>query len=182
MTNLEEFACLIKNRNKIDERISELTSRPASTGHIGEYLAKEIFEIVLDKSAAKKGVDGTFDKDGLKGSVNIKYYTSDYRFLIIDACRDNRPDYFLIFRGSSIKKTSSKDIYYPLDIHSVHLFESEPLVCSLKANRVQIGKPPSRATSVKTCYWEAAQIYPCQKNKDLLVSEKQKRQLALFQE
>ena len=101
-------------------------------------------------------------------------------YLIIDPDREKRPCYFLVLRGSSKRSPKSRGTHYPLDIHSVHLFESEQLVCTLSDNGVPVGKTRSRATSVKTELWDKAQIYPCQNNKALNVSNEQAKKLALF--
>ena len=52
---LEPLAMFIKQRNEIDKDISEIIGRPAERGHIGEFVAAEIFGIELHESASSQG-------------------------------------------------------------------------------------------------------------------------------
>jgi hypothetical protein len=75
MEELENLARLIKARNKIDDEIASVIGRPPERGHVGEYVAANIFRIVLNQSAAQPGNDGYFSEGPLTGkSVNIKCY------------------------------------------------------------------------------------------------------------
>ena len=42
---MERLARLLNDRNSIEREIGEIIGRPALTGHIGEYIAAEIFNI-----------------------------------------------------------------------------------------------------------------------------------------
>ena len=76
MNDLQRLAELIRNRNSIERNIASITGRPALTGHTGEYIAANIFDIQLVESASEKGIDGHFNTGPLAGrSVNIKWYT-----------------------------------------------------------------------------------------------------------
>lgn len=67
MNGLEKLVTLLSELNSIGEKISDITQRPASRGHTGEYIAAEIFDIELEESANAKGFDGRFR------SVNISF-------------------------------------------------------------------------------------------------------------
>ena len=76
MRDLERLANLIKARNSVDLRIAGLIGRPATLGHVGEFIASKVFHIVLVESASQKGIDGYFADGPLSGcSVNVKWYT-----------------------------------------------------------------------------------------------------------
>ena len=106
---MERLARLLNDRNSIDKEIGEIIGRPALTGHIGEYIAAEIFDIALSDSASEKSLDGYFQSGVLDGkSVNIKYYTVSGR--ILDLTPDSLPDYYLVMMGSSISKESSRNM------------------------------------------------------------------------
>ena len=126
MSELKRLASLLSNRNSIDEEIGVIIGRPASTGHIGEYIAAEIFDIKLSESASEKSLDGYFQSGSLaNSSVNIKYYT--VRGSILDITPDSLPDYYLVMMGSSVSSESSRGMVYPANIASVHIFESSSL-------------------------------------------------------
>ena len=50
--NLNHLAKLLSNRNSIDKEIGDIIGRPALTGHIGEYIAANVFDIALSESAS----------------------------------------------------------------------------------------------------------------------------------
>ena len=47
MTDLILLSQLIKSKNEVDNKIARIINRPAMIGHVGEYLAADIFEIEL---------------------------------------------------------------------------------------------------------------------------------------
>ncbi|MGH4017101.1 MAG: hypothetical protein ACRDSL_24875 [Pseudonocardiaceae bacterium] len=51
---------LVRERNAIDERITQIIQRPVVSGHLGEWLAAQIFNVELEKSAVTAGIDGYF--------------------------------------------------------------------------------------------------------------------------
>ena len=175
MDNLEQLAALLSNRNSIDKEIGAIIGRPAITGHIGEYIAADIFNIKLSESASKKSIDGYFQAGSLAGSsVNIKYYT--VKGNLLDVTPDSLPDYYLVMTGSSVSGQSSRGMTYPTNIDSVHVFESPSLMTDLRKRGVQIGI----ATSVVRHLWDAAEVYPKQTNKALSISQEQIKKLHLF--
>ena len=75
MHDLTKLAQLIKQRNLLEEEITAVIGRPAQIGHLGEYIAAQIFDIQLEESAVAKGIDGYFQSSPIKNrSVNIKWY------------------------------------------------------------------------------------------------------------
>ena len=96
MENLEELAKLLSKRNSIDEEIGAIIGRPALTGHVGEYIASQVFNIELSDSASEKSIDGYFRSGNLVGrSVNIKYYTVKGSILDITPERAQADWYFV---------------------------------------------------------------------------------------
>jgi len=171
MTELQHIANLINERNKLEERISAVTGRPASIGHLGEYIASKIFGIRLAENANHKGVDGWIDNGPLKDrSVNIKWYAKHES--ILDMCREAGPDYYLVLAGP--KQAPTRAIGpRPCLIESVDLFEETSLRGVVTA---KIGI----ATSVRREVWEQHQIYPVQTSAILVLTEEQRVLLRAF--
>jgi len=67
MNELRELAKLIKQKNELEKKISEIINRLALTGHVGEFIASRVFDIELAKSAAEPLIDGYFRSGNLKG-------------------------------------------------------------------------------------------------------------------
>ena len=175
MNNLKKLSNLLSKRNLIEGEIGKIIGRPAITGHLGEYIASNIFDIKLSESASHKGLDGYFQSTVLKGaSVNIKWYLVQGNLLDITPLY--LPDYYLVMLGSSTNQSSSKGKIYPAKIGSVHLFKSSLLVSQLNKKGVKIGT----ATSVSKDMWDIAEIYPRQKSCEILVTEEQKELIELF--
>jgi len=175
MKRLEKLAELIHVKNKIDDKIAEIIGRPSLIGHIGEYIASEIFKIELEQSAVEKGIDGRFTQGPLKEqTVNIKFYAK--RENLLDVNLDYLPDYYLVITGPKSSPISSRGAARPWLISSVYLFNSQKLMNELKNCDVKIGI----ATSVISKLWDEAEIYPNQSNKIISLSEEQVQQLRLF--
>ena len=69
--NLEELADLLRSRNQLDQQISVIIGRPATAGHIAEFVAAAVFDIDLEEAANNQGYDGHFRTGPLAGrSVN----------------------------------------------------------------------------------------------------------------
>ena len=175
MNDLEKLSELIKTRNSIEKEISKVIQRPAFSGHLGEYIASKIFNIDLNISATQKGHDGVFKSDSLQGkTVNVKLYSK--RESLLDINLDSPPDYYLVLSGPKYSEMSSKNTVRPLVIASVFLFNSQTFLQQSKQRGVKI----SKQTSTTESQWNNAEIYPIQKNKDLIISEEQKNLLSLF--
>ena len=66
LEQLERVAALIAERNAVDAEIGAITGRPVVAGHLGEWIAAQIFDITLESSAVAKGIDGHFASGALK--------------------------------------------------------------------------------------------------------------------
>jgi len=176
MTELEELSKLLQKRNDIDSQISKIIRRPAEKGHLGEYIASQIFDIKLNTSATNKGSDGVFRGGVMSGmQVNIKFYAKREGILDVNTTT-SPPDYYLVLTGPKSSAVSSRNSVRPWIIESVYLFNHHSLVEKLRAKGLGIGV----ATSVSKEYWVDAEVYPSNNNKVLILNENQKKNLALF--
>ncbi|MGE5483491.1 MAG: hypothetical protein ACM3X4_00565 [Ignavibacteriales bacterium] len=175
MESLVELAALIKQKTLIDSKIAAMIGRPAQLGHIGEYVASKVFGIALNDSASAKGSDGWFKSGPLNGrTVDVKWYGK--REGLLDINPDGVPDYYLVFTGPKTAAGSSRGTTRPWVIEAVYLFDAPRLVKTLTAGGLRVGI----ATSVKQEFWDEAEIYPVQRNRVYVVSDEQRRDLALF--
>ena len=175
MQELPKLAGLVRKRNEIDQQIAEVINRPASMGHLGEFIASRIFRIALESSATNKGYDGRFTDGPLAGrTVNVKFYGKLERLLDLNLAAI--PDFYLVLTGLVSPAVTSRGGSRPAVIESVFLFEAAPLMEALIARRVKRGV----ATSVVKSLWDAAEVYPTSRSPDLVVSGEQRGALALF--
>lgn len=120
MTNdqLSETARLLHERNRIDARIAEIIGRPMTSGHLGEWIASEVFGIELEHSASAKSLDGRFRAGPLHGkTVNVKWYLK--REGILDMTDADTLDYYLVMTGPSSAAASSAGSTRPWCIENV---------------------------------------------------------------
>ena len=172
---LRRLASLIRQRNDVDREIATIIGRPAHPGHIGEFVAAEIFDIDLHESATHKGEDGHFASGPLAGrSVNVKKSSTDEGLLNIRP--DALPDFFLVLTGPRTQAASSRGTTQPWTIEQVFLFEAAPLVEQLRERGVRIGI----ATSVRRHLWDDAMIYPSPSNPALRLTPEQVSMLEMF--
>lgn len=172
---LERLAELIAQRNAVSAEITAVTGRPALIGHLGEFIASEIFDIRLESSATNKGFDGRFASGPLSGrTVDVKWYGKQEG--ILDLRTADLPDYYLILTGPASSATSSHGEERPWLIEHVHLFEAASLDRAVAARGVKIGA----ATSVARELWEAAEVYPNPTCEALRLGEEQRHALGLF--
>jgi hypothetical protein len=180
---------LLKERNILDEKIARLIGRPATTGHIGEYIAASIFNIALENSASNKGYDGRFLEGPLAGrTVDIKCYTKHEN--VLDLPQDaallppTLPSYYLVLTGTKSAALSSRNTHRPLVIESIFLFEAIKLIRTLDLRANQLGRKVKfgLSTSIPKQFWDEAKLYPTQRNQTLVLSPEQKRILAVFHE
>jgi hypothetical protein len=173
---MKELAVLIHERNRISMKIATIIGRPALSGHIGEYIASIIFEIILETNANAKGIDGVFTKHPLNNkTVNIKLYGKQES--ILDISKGNLADYYLVLSGNNGSQTSSKGKTRPLIISQVFLFNMKKLMPKLQERGVKIGI----ATSIRKNDWQEAMIYPNQNNLELILNQKRKDLIQLFE-
>lgn len=173
--SLENLSELLTEMNSIGEKISEITQRPATIGHTGEYIAAEIFDIELEESANAKGFDGLFRSGTLAGkSVNVKWYGKlEY---MLDINPDALPEYFLVMTGPKAKVLTSKGGIRPWLIDYVFLFNAAELMIELNARGVKIGI----ATSVRKHEFQDAEIYPNKRHMSYRMTDDQMGKLMAF--
>jgi hypothetical protein len=172
---LAQLAKLIRMRNEVETEIARIIQRPASIGHLGEYIASAVFKIELVKSASNKGYDGWFRSGALSGkTVNVKWYAR--REGIIDINADALPDYYLVLAGPRINVTDRQMRTRSWVIRSVHLFEATKLVQELARKGIGIGI----AASVRASLWEEAEVYPRAMRDDVVLTEDQRTALHRF--
>jgi len=174
-TELERLAEVLTEMNAIGNRISDITGRPATIGHTGEYIASRIFDIELEESASAKAIDGRFRSGKLAGrTVNIKWYGKlEY---MLDITPDELPDFYLVMTGPKNQGSVSRGGIRPWVISHVFLFKAAELARELHARGVKIGT----ATSVVKHEWEVAEIYPDQRNLGFRPTDEQMAQLLAF--
>ena len=163
MTDVPRVAELIRARNRIDAALTACIRRPALPGHLGDWIAAQIFGIELNQQPAK-GVDGRF-ADGR--TVNIRWYLKQDNLLDL---REDGPECYLVLTGPKV----ATDVR-PMVIDSVYLFDAAAVVAALRARGLKIGV----ASSVRAQQWEAAEIYP-RHNPAFPLTEEQRDLLALF--
>lgn len=172
---IESLAEVISEYNFLGNRISEITQRPATIGHTGEYIAAAIFDIELEESASAKGIDGQFHSDKLAGrTVNVKWYGKlEY---MLDINPGALPDFFLVMTGPKTLGPTSKGGIRPWLIEYVFLINAAELMIELEARGVKIGA----ATSVRKHEWQAAEIYPNKRSMVYRMTDEQMEMLAAF--
>ena len=179
MNNLKLLASRLTRRNAIDEKIVVLIGRPAIRGHIGEWIAQEIFRVTLEKDANQKIIDGQFADGPLdKKTVNVKWYGKHGEGLL-DINPDSVPDYYLVMTGPKAVAMRGQRPPRPLVITEVFLFNGPALVERLRGLGVRVGV----ATFVRKHEWEAARVYPAAASgARLTLTGVQREELRLFAE
>lgn len=173
MTDLTSLAGLLRERNAIDERISQIIKRPMTSGHAGEWIASRIFDLELVPSAANPAYDGRFKSGPLVDkTVNVKWYLKQDGLL--DMTVSPAPDYYLVMTGP--RTTLGDAATRPWRVSTVYLFDARSLLAEQQLHGVKIGV----ATSVRQATWAAAEIHPNTVSEALVLSPEQHQQLALF--
>ncbi|MFJ8963201.1 hypothetical protein ACIRG5_27820 [Lentzea sp. NPDC102401] len=159
MSAMDRVAALIQERNRIDAELSACIGRPALTGHLGDWIAAQVFGI----------------GDGRLGggrTVGVRWYTKREGLLDL---KEQGPDLYLVLAGPKSAAASSRGTTRPLVIDAVYLFDAAAVVAELRARGCRIGT----ASSVRTELWDAAEIYP-RRNPSFPLTSEQREQLALF--
>jgi hypothetical protein len=172
---IRRIAQLLHARNTIDAEIATLMHRPMTSGHLGEWIASEIFDIELEPSAVAAGIDGSFRSGPLQGqTVNIKWYLK--REGLLDTSESMRLDYYLVLAGPLSAAASSRGSTRPWCIEAVFLFDAR----QLRAEQAERAVKRGVASSVVKRQWEAAEIYPAASNPIVAISPRQAEMLDLF--
>ena len=170
----EQVVGLLRQRNAIDAQIAELVGRPALTGHLGEWIAAQVFGLDLAINANRKAIDGRFTQGALAGStVNVKWYAK--REGLVDMAKSDGPDYYLVLAGPKAAAMSSRNGVRPLVVENVYLFSGPELDADLRSR----GRVVGTAASVRAALWEAAEIYP-RASERLPLTDRQREMLELL--
>ncbi len=146
-----------------------------TSGHLGEWIAAEIFDIELEPSAVAAGIDGRFRSGALQGrAVNVKWYLK--REGVLDTTDSTALDYYLVLAGPPSAAGSSRGTARPWCIRAVYLFDARQLRAEQTARGVRQGV----ASSVIKQQWAAAEIYPSAANPQLSITSQQTAQLRQF--
>jgi hypothetical protein len=171
---IRRIAQLLRERNALDEEIAAITHRPMTSGHLGEWIAAQVFDIQLEQSAIAAGIDGTFRSGPVQGcTVNIKWYLK--REGLLDMSESARLDYYLVLTGRPSAAASSRNATRPRQIDAVFLFDAR----QLRAEQLERGVKRGTASSVLKRQWTVAEIYPAA-NSVLPISSRQAELLHLF--
>jgi hypothetical protein len=155
--------------------IARIIQRPVASGHLGEWLASEIFDVQLENSASAKAIDGRFRSGPLKGrTVDIKWYLTHQGLLSVSDSAE--PGYYLVLTAAPSPAASSRGAIRPWCIHHVYLFNANRLRAEQRARGVRLGV----ASSVTNSQWAAAEIYPLSNNLELSLKPEQVGMLQLF--
>ena len=177
MTNdeLAQIARLLSERNAIDDTIAAIIDRPMTAGHLGEWIAAQVFDIELERSASTAAIDGRFRTGPLQGqTVNVKWYLKQEG--LVDISESQVLDYYLVLAGPRSALLTSRGGTRPWRIDHVYLFHAPTLLAEQRSRGVKAGV----AASVRKRQWESAEIYPDPNNQLLPVSDRQARLLELF--
>lgn len=173
--DLAPVADHLRTRNQIDAKVSQIIDRPMTAGHLGEWIASQVFDITLERSAVAAGIDGRFATGDLTGkTVNVKWYLK--REGMLDMVVSSQPDFYLVLTGPPGPAVSSRGTVRPWVIDSVFLFDAEQLAEQQLNRAVRTGV----ASSVQNQQWEAAEIYPRQNCPALGLTAEQTAMLDLF--
>lgn len=172
---LARAAALLRERNAIDAELARLIQRPMTSGHLGEWITAQVFDIELEASAVAAGIDGRFRSGPLQGrTVNIKWYLK--REGMLDTTESSALDYYLALAGPPSAAVSSRGTTRPWCIEAVFLFDAR----QLRSEQIMRGVKRGVASSVIKQQWTAAEIYPSPGNAQLTVTRQQAAQLKLF--
>ena len=175
LEELRRIANLLNERNRIDGEIAEHIGRPMTSGHLGEWIAAEIFDVRLKQSASAAAWDGHFRLGPLRGrSVNVKWYLR--REGILDLTSPLMPDDYLVMTGPTGAATSSLGGTRPWRIDSVYLFDAMELRDDVLARGRKVGT----ASSVRAALWGQAEIYPEPVTPRWVLKEDQVEALRMF--
>lgn len=173
--NLARIAEWLRERNRIDDQIAEVIHRPMTSGHLGEWIAAQIFDIELELSASEAVIDGCFRSGPLEGrTVNVKWYLEREGLLDMTAAEDLHD--YLVLTGPVGVAASSRGRTRPWRIDAVYLFDAQTLRADLLARGQQVGT----ASSIRNELWTGAEIYPEPRNNRFLLTAEQVQALRLF--
>jgi hypothetical protein len=110
--SLARAAALLRERNAFDAELARLIQRPMTSGHLGEWITAQVFDIELEASAAAAGIDGRFRPGPSQGrTVNIRWYLK--REGLLDTTESTALDYYLVLTGPPSAAASSRGTTRP---------------------------------------------------------------------
>jgi hypothetical protein len=169
------IARLLSQRNAIDDAIAAVIQRPMTAGHLGEWIAAQVFGIELEQSAVTAGIDGRFRFGPLQGcTVNVKWYLKQEGLL--DMSESSALDYYMVLTGPRSAALTSRGGTRPWRIDQVYLFHAPTLLTEQRARGVKTGV----AASALKAHWNAAEIYLIARNPLLPLGERETGLLRLF--
>ena len=125
-----------------------------TSGHLGDWIAAQIFDIELEASAAAAGIDGHFRSRALQDrTVNIKWYLK--REGVLDTTESTALDYYLVLAGPPSAAASSRGTARPWCIEAVFLFDA----LQLRSEQITRGKR-GIASSVIKQQWQPPRSTP----------------------
>jgi len=146
-----------------------------TSGHLGEWIAAQVFDIQLEASAVAAVIDGRFRSGPLQDrTVNIKWYLK--REGLLDTTESTALDYYLVLTGPPSAAASSRGATRPWCVEAVFLFDAR----QLRSEQIARGVKRGVASSVIKQQWTAAEIYLSSTNAHLTVISQQAEQLKLF--
>ena len=173
--DLPRVAELLQERNAIDDQIAATMKRPMTSGHLGEWIAAQVFDIELEASATTAAFDGRFRSGPMqKRAVNVKWYLK--REGILDMTTSETLDEYLVMTGPVGAAGGSHGQTRPWCIDRVYLFDAH----SLRADLLARGRSIGTASSIRTELWNQAEIYPKQANTRMPLTDRQVEALQLF--
>lgn len=172
---LSRIAELLKDRNRIDGEIARVVQRPMTSGHLGEWIAAEIFDVELMPSASEIAIDGRFRSGPLAGrTVNVKWYLQ--REGLLDMTVSEVLDEYLVMTGPIGAAASSHGRTRPWRIDAVYVFDAR----ALRDDLLGRGRLVGTASSVCNQLWTEAEIYPEPRSSRLPLTDEQVEGLRLF--
>ncbi len=167
---LIELSSLLRTRNFVDGEIAGLVGRPAQRSHIGEYIARVVFDIAEPDSAAQADNDGAFRTGILKGqTLNVKFYGKDAGVWSIKEYPS--VDYYLVLTGAREGAGSSRGKTRPLVIDQVFIVPET----TLREHGVRPG-----ITTVKQTVRDPYRVYPTAGAQAVLSLDNRQRELIEF--
>jgi hypothetical protein len=175
MEDLRNLARLLGERNTIEADITNLIGRPATLGHIGEFIASRVFNIDLHRSAAHQGSDGVFQNGPLANkAVEVKLYSQQEG--ILDVNTGTGPDYYLVLTGPKSPPRPSRGKAHPAFVDHVYLFGRIEVATDVALRNVKSGT----ATGLRKDFWDRHEVFPHSANSELPLTPEQRRLLAQF--
>jgi hypothetical protein len=175
LDSVTAVARLVRERNELDGEIARIINRPAVAGHLGEWLASQLFDIDLEPPDSAEAFDGRFASGPLATrTVNIEWISK--RDEDLDVTSSRPVDFHLVFTGPKALALTTKGIARPVRIDACFLFDAR----GREAQEATGGATSGAASSVLAEEWDAAEIFPRPNNPLLPIDPEAHGVLALF--